>query len=499
MIRNHPKILIVEDQNIVALDLQNSLEKLNYEVSGIAFSGVSAIKKVQETKPDLVLMDITLKGEMDGISTADEIKKRFDIPLIYITAYADEGTLQRAKLTEPFGYIIKPFEEKDLHRMIELALQKSKSEKELKNSEYSLKSTINSFDYGIFKIDKYGYVTFANNYLLNIIEYDEYDIIGRKISKVLDLLKIERDIDIDNKIILENNKYPKKIQLISKSGEIKLLSQKVLYDTDPKGSYSGLTVILEKIENNIFNKNNKILSQIDFLTKIESNTSNDILNILTGILGNLHLVINETKSVNFNIKKIINDNNIKINDNDKFNLDTLITYLSNISFYSHKLKNIVQNVFSFSEEIFVHKKIYSLEEIVYELKKRKSEVNFISNINNISYYSVYIDKELIYEAIENIIMNANESMDFSEKVTIIFSIEVVKNLNYIKISIKDNGCGIEKEDFIRVFEPYFSTKDSKGLGLTKAIINISKNDCYVKFDSKKDYGSIFDIFIPVYN
>jgi signal transduction histidine kinase len=122
------KIIVVEDERIVAKDIAKRLKNLGYVVLASVSSGEEAIKKVSETLPDVVLMDIQLKGEMDGIEAAEQIRMDFDIPVIYLTAYADENTLQRAKITEPFGYIVKPFDEKDLHTAIEIALRRRLAE-----------------------------------------------------------------------------------------------------------------------------------------------------------------------------------------------------------------------------------------------------------------------------------------------------------------------------------------------------------------------------------
>lgn len=124
------KILVVEDQNIVALNIRNKLKNLGYTVPGTASTGEEAIKKAELTNADLVLMDIMLKGEMDGIEAAREIKNRLRIPVLYLTAYTDDETLERAKTTEPAGYISKPFKEEDLHSNIEMALHKHRAEKE---------------------------------------------------------------------------------------------------------------------------------------------------------------------------------------------------------------------------------------------------------------------------------------------------------------------------------------------------------------------------------
>lgn len=125
-------ILIVEDENIVAKDIQNSLTRLGYNVVGISSTGEKALELVEEHKPDLVLMDIMLKGQMSGIDMADIVRSEHSIPVIFLTAYADENTLAKAKITEPYGYIIKPFKEIDLHTSIEMALYKHSKIMELK-------------------------------------------------------------------------------------------------------------------------------------------------------------------------------------------------------------------------------------------------------------------------------------------------------------------------------------------------------------------------------
>ena len=116
------KILVVDDESIIANDIQDMLKDEGYDVPAIASSGEEAIKKAEEIKPDLVLMNIGLKGDMDGIDAAAHIHNRFNIPIVYVTAYMDEKRLERAKVTEPFGYIIKPFEDKELSSAIEKAL-----------------------------------------------------------------------------------------------------------------------------------------------------------------------------------------------------------------------------------------------------------------------------------------------------------------------------------------------------------------------------------------
>lgn len=124
------RILIVEDEFIIANEIKGMLEDLGYDVLNIAAQGKDAIQKAKENKPDLVLMDIMLKGEVDGIQAAEEIRSCFSVPIIYLTAYANKEILERAKVTTPFGYLLKPFKDRDLHIAIEMALYKHKVERE---------------------------------------------------------------------------------------------------------------------------------------------------------------------------------------------------------------------------------------------------------------------------------------------------------------------------------------------------------------------------------
>lgn len=129
------KILIVEDETLVSFDLKNILLSLGYNVIGVVRTGEEAFSIAFEEKPDLILLDIMLGGKLNGIEAAEQIKKSIDVPIVYLTAYADKDTIQSAKVTEPYGYIIKPFEERALQSTIELALYKFKTELKLKESE----------------------------------------------------------------------------------------------------------------------------------------------------------------------------------------------------------------------------------------------------------------------------------------------------------------------------------------------------------------------------
>jgi PAS domain S-box-containing protein/putative nucleotidyltransferase with HDIG domain len=156
------RILVVEDEPIVAMDIQHRLRKLGYAVVRVVPTGEEAVAVAREVNPDLVLMDIMLEGRMDGIETAAAIREVQDVPVIYLTAYADEKTLQRAKITEPFGYIIKPFEDREIHSSIEMARYKHEAEHRKREQEQWMKAALQSIGDGLITTDRKGRITYVN-------------------------------------------------------------------------------------------------------------------------------------------------------------------------------------------------------------------------------------------------------------------------------------------------------------------------------------------------
>jgi len=178
------RILVVEDELIVAKDIQNRLESLGYTVPAVAGSGEEAIERAAETHPDLVLMDIRLKGEMDGVEAAQQMRDRFNIPVVYVTAHADADTLRRAKITKPFGYILKPFETRELHTAIEMALRQHQMETKLRESERWLSTVLNSIGDAVIVTDKKGFVTGMNPVAEALTGWKQEEAVGRDLREV---------------------------------------------------------------------------------------------------------------------------------------------------------------------------------------------------------------------------------------------------------------------------------------------------------------------------
>lgn len=196
-----PRILVVEDEAIEALDIQQRLERMGYQVSGVAHSGEEGLRKAEELSPDLVLMDIMLPGKLDGVMTAERIRSRLDIPVIYLTAYADENTLQRAKITEPYAYLVKPFQERELHIAIEIALYKYKIERKLKESEKWFSTTLRSIGDAVIATDRNALVKFMNPVAESLTGWPQEEALEMHLAKVFDIINRDTRQTVENPVI----------------------------------------------------------------------------------------------------------------------------------------------------------------------------------------------------------------------------------------------------------------------------------------------------------
>ena len=179
------RVLIVEDEVIVALELQSHLENLGYEVAGTVTSGEEAVLHADALQPDLVLMDIRLSGKMDGIDAARQIRARYEVPIVFLTAFGDEQTLERAKAVGPFGYLLKPFEERDLFATIEVALSKHRTQRQLTERLDDLQQILDGLRLGTLMTDEGGRITFLSRAAHRLLGPSADDAVGRLWGDVL--------------------------------------------------------------------------------------------------------------------------------------------------------------------------------------------------------------------------------------------------------------------------------------------------------------------------
>jgi PAS domain S-box-containing protein len=185
------RILILEDDRVVARDIQQQLQQIGHEVLGMAVRGEDAIALSLQTRPDLVLMDIRLGGNIDGIEAANQIRRQCQIPVIFLTAYSDDETVRRASQAEPFGYLLKPFEDSQLRTVIEMALYKHAAERKLRESERRYATTLSSIGDAVIATDRIARVTFMNPVAAALTGWPQEEAIGKPVTQVFTIVNEE--------------------------------------------------------------------------------------------------------------------------------------------------------------------------------------------------------------------------------------------------------------------------------------------------------------------
>ncbi len=304
------KILIVEDEAITSLDIQRSLETMGFEVVSTASNGIESIQKARDLKPDLILMDIMLKDEMDGIEAAGKISTFFDVPIIYITSYSDENTFKRAKLTKPYGFITKPFNYQELRASIEIAIYKHEFDKKLKESEARFHSLYeNSFD-AILLTKPSGDILAANPAAQKIFDMTEEEIIeaGRDgiIVKDENFKHAFKERD-------ERGKFIAELAAKRKDGSIFPIEATSSLFTDKDGSVKTSMIIRDitkrkKAEENFRKEVKRESFLLDLYKKAPNLTDNELydcaldhaVSLTDSTIGFFHLISDDQKNIILN-------------------------------------------------------------------------------------------------------------------------------------------------------------------------------------------------------
>ncbi|MBA2750537.1 MAG: diguanylate cyclase [Tatlockia sp.] len=249
---NNIKILVVEDEIIVAEDIKENLEELGYTITAIADSGKQALREVALTRPDLVLMDICLKGKMDGIQASAKIWDEFKVPVIYLTSDSDLNTIQRAKNTAPFGYITKPFHERGLHTTIEIALHRHKLEKQLKEREQWLETVLSSLSDAVIVTDDKSCVTLLNPVAEVLTGWKQKDVLGKNVTEIFNIVHEETRIAVDSPIAQALQLgivvgLPERTVLINKNSIVIPIDDSAAPILDDRGGITGAVLVFRDI------------------------------------------------------------------------------------------------------------------------------------------------------------------------------------------------------------------------------------------------------------
>jgi len=245
-------ILIVEDESIIAIDLQTRLISSGYNVIDIVSTEKDVFAVVDKKSTDLILLDIMLKDGNDGVVIAKKIRAEYNIPVIFISAYADKKTLARAKLAEPYGYILKPFEVRELHSTIEVALHKHSIEKKLEENEQWLFTTLRSIGDAVITTDVKGKITFANKIAEELSGLSEKQLIGKNISRTLKLINEETREEVPNPVLhvlktKSSFNLQSKVSLIAQSGNEIPIDDSAAPIINEKGKITGVVLVFRNV------------------------------------------------------------------------------------------------------------------------------------------------------------------------------------------------------------------------------------------------------------
>jgi PAS domain S-box-containing protein len=230
-------ILVVEDEGLVAKDIQLSLEDMGYNVVNTVSTGEEAIELIEMSNPDLVILDIVLKGEMNGIDTAKEILKKYDVPLIYLTAYGDRDTVKMARETKPLGYIVKPYKQEDLYSTIEVALHTHEMKNKMKESERKYRNLVETIHGGLALVDGDENFLYVNEGMCEILGYSREEL--QKMNMMDFVREEDRDIILNTTEVKKNGGEFTQYEIVMrrKNGKEAFISVSSSPFLDNKGRY----------------------------------------------------------------------------------------------------------------------------------------------------------------------------------------------------------------------------------------------------------------------
>lgn len=484
------QILVVEDENIVAMEISDRLKQMGYQICKVTSSGESAVEFAQKLTPDLVLMDIMIKGEIDGIEAAAQIRNNFDIPIIYLTAYTDESTLERAKMTEPFGYIIKPFIERELYTTIEMALYKHKMERRLKESEQWLATTLKSISDAVITTDEQGRIRFMNPVAEKLLGKNQTETLGLPLDDILKLRdeKTRESISTPFKKLqatggLDEVKSSKLV--VAADGRERVISASCSPLQTDTGSIKGYVAVFRDITEKQKLENELLKAQkLESIGILAGGIAHDFNNILTAVIGNISLAKVDAQPG-----------------------EELFDLLKEAEEASLTAKNLTQQLLTFSKGGVPLKKVVSISELI------KASTEFALRGSNVTcqfvlpddLLPVEIDVGQISQVIQNIVINAKQAMPEGGKVEIktqnvVISPESDMPLEpgkYVELAIKDEGIGIPREILSKIFDPYFTTKSNEsGLGLAITYSILKKHGGHIRVESSEGIGTTFQIYLP---
>lgn len=537
------QILIVEDERIIALSLKESLKALGYQVAAIANSGEEAIEKATEYRPDLVLMDIWLKGDMDGITAAQHIWENLLIPVIYVTGHSDESTLQRAKLTAPFGYILKPVNERELYVAIETTLQRCEREQ-------LLNAILKGMGDAVIVVNQNSQIQFLNQAAESLTGWQLAEARDCELVTVFKIIDEQTNVFVDNPIrdVLQSEQtayIDSPILLIAKDGTTRPIGYSAAPIKDNKGAIASIVLVFRDISSSVqLKKINKVLeSTVEDLKRAQSQLVqaekmssigqmaaaivNEMTNPVSLIYGNLPLnskYFQDLFSLIELYKRTYPNSTGEIeNFTEEIDLDFLKEdwqkLIDAMQGGAERLQEIVFSLLSlrsFSKldefdlkTIDIHDCIDNILRILnyrLRLEENHPEIRVVRDYGQLPRVTCYASQ--LNQVFIHILSNAIDVLEPQSPPRIITIRTEIKprtpdnsDSHKVIIRIGDNGCGMSEDVQRKIFDPFFTTKpfgSARGLGLSICYqIVVERHGGQLYCHSKVGQGTEFAIELPI--
>ncbi len=489
-------VLVVEDEVIVARTIVNQLKKLGYTVVAQASSASQALAKAIETKPDLVLIDIWLKGKMDGIHAAEQIRQELSIPVVYLTACADNDTLQRAKITQPCGYVLRPFSEKDLRVAIEIALYQHRMEYSLQESQEKLATILQSMNDGVIATDNQGIITFINPAAEALTNWHKYEAVGKPVKLIFQIIEEVVGTPIENPVlqVLRGKEfYPGDYHALNAKNGNKI---PIGYTASPlkqkSGEIRGVVIVFWDISER---RQTKALERAlakerelsSFRSQFISTVSHEFRTPLSTILTAVELLVCYDKQATKKQKQS----------------------------YLHRIKKAAQRMTKLMDDVLVMGQATSgrLEVVPAYLNLEQFCCDLVTEIllieaqpNRINFKiqgdcrEVWMDERLLSYILTNLLSNALKYSPVESKIE--FELKGNAEAQVAIFSIRDEGIGINTEEQSQIFESFYRGKNVgsiAGTGLGLAIVKrcVDQLQGEIMITSTVGVGSKFTVKLPI--
>jgi two-component system, cell cycle sensor histidine kinase and response regulator CckA len=482
------QILVVEDERLIAVDLQRRLERLGYVVPAVVSSGEEALLCSRSTPFDLVLMDIRLAGDMDGIATAKAIKAERDTAVIFLTAHSDPDTLHRAKLTEPHGYILKPITDGDLRSVLPISLYKHSMERRVRASEAWLSTTLRSVGEGIIATNVNGEIVFMNPVAELFTGWAAATAYGKLLMEVLQLFEESSHQPAKNPIQNLNAGDNGSYELIAKSGS-RTVVEAEWYENRSSNHTMGAILVMRDISERRASERRLMQSQrMEAVANMAGALAHDFNNQLMVIMGYA-----EELSVRLSGSDQEDAREIRQAASIAGSITAQLLTLSRrdaVSFQELDINEVVREV---------------LPLISHSLGRERRVSADLATAEGV----VLCDRNQLKQVLLNLSFNARDAMpsggelrfetSFAEISGHVPAERTYRTGRYVRLRAIDTGQGMDSTTLNRIFEPFFTTKKAgagTGLGLSIVHSIVTQSGGYISVTSEPGKGTSFQILLP---